>query len=57
MVRTWYFHHCGPDSIFGLVTEIPHEAAICHSQNYNNNNIFEKVSLGSIDANSCINNG
>lgn len=26
MVRTWRFHHCGPGSVPGLGTGIPHQA-------------------------------
>ena len=27
MERTWHFHCYGLDSVFGLATEIPHQAA------------------------------
>lgn len=32
VVRTWHFHFCGPGSILGLRTEIPHLAAALHGQ-------------------------
>ena len=32
MVRTWHFHHCGPGSIPGLATKIPHQVSACQGQ-------------------------
>ena len=35
VVRIWHFHHYGLDSIPGLGTEFPHQAAACYSQKQN----------------------
>ena len=36
MVRTWRFHGCGPGSIPGLGTEIPHQAPAKKQKQYPN---------------------